>query len=180
MSVIVILDGPKNQPKCKKSWEPTGVRGQNRERLYLNDVAVDIRPGGIEIYVAHKIEEAHPATAFDADTILGYSVHDHVKTSSMRRTGRYRLRSAEITVDEPTFGRPSTSDGYWITGFTKNLEDLQELYRLIRAGEIAPFKDYEVGQVEPITGRILRFIERLSRFERMIRNAWRNRKFQLA
>lgn len=148
---------------------PTGQRGESREQHFLNDVSVDVKADGIHVYVAFKIEEALPCTAFDTDTILGYSVRDRVQTQVMRTMGRYHFGSADITLDEASLGNPGLNDGYWITGFAKKLEDLKKLYRLIRAGEIQPYKSYERAQVVPVTTHLQRFKEQLERLRNRIR-----------
>ncbi len=175
MSVIVILDGPKNQPKCESRLVRIG-QGQVREENFLNDVSVDIKADGVHVYLAYKLDEAKPSTAFDADSILGYSVQDYVKTTIMRAPGRYRFGSAEITVDELSSHGTQSVPGYQIIGFARKLEDLQELYRLIRSGEIAPYRSYAGPQIGPIAGRLRRVVENVKGYLRRLNHDWTGRQ----
>lgn len=71
---------------------------------------------------------------------FGYGYHPH------RQLGEYRLATATAHLQETGHQREGH---YHVQLRARNMDDLRELYGLIREGKIWPAKDYETEQVPP-------------------------------
>ncbi len=136
-------------------------------------------PDGYHAFLTLHVEDLTPTIDPEDEGVLGYSAQLYIKTSYLRAAGKYkdpRAKSAEAVIDEVnTSSAGGPPPGYSLHIFSRNLTDLKKLYELIRTGEITPYKSYETEQVQPVTGRLLRLIERFGRFERRVRRVFGQR-----
>lgn len=129
-----------------EEWRGVDQHRHQQKVLIFNDIKIDVpNDGGVYLYPGDVLAEIHPVFQHFVSEVSCYDNFGNGLIPN-RRLGHYRLASAEAELEAIGVGRDSH---YHVKMRAKNLLDLQELYHLIRQGQIWPAIDYETEQVPP-------------------------------
>ena len=165
LSIRVYLD--KKVQKMEGYEERTVPTSHNWIRCTFKGVEIYSGQAPVEEFYVSLSDPEEPVPKEVQDLITGASlIARHPRKYLNRHCGRYELKSATGTVDVHSFEKGQEEAEVRIKG--KKLDDVVELYRKIRAGQIFPFEDWEGPQQEPQKeprqkpqGTILRLLKRV-------------------
>jgi len=151
-----------NEAKIKKLPSFTSKRYPDNSGDDMRVMNQQLLREGDRLYMMLGDHDAVPASLEDA--LEEITLRSFFPVLAKRETGIYRHKSAEAEVDERSTGKGGSE--YTFSARTKNIEDAQELLRLVRTGEIRPTESYEGPQDGPSRKDLEAEVERLRNIAR--------------